>query len=333
MISRVADHCFWLGRYLERAESTARVLHVAHGLALDGDLPLSQIWGPAITVTGEDASFDKRFSEQARADGETVQRYVTWELENPTSILTSVTAARENARSIREVLSLDAWEAINGLHLWLRSGAGQAEYENHREGFYRHLREAVALIFGTIRGTMLHDNAFDFISLGDFLERVGQTARILDVHHYALSTPTQKGVIEDSLWLSLLRACSGVEAFLRSQPGRVTPAAVAGFLLLNPHFPRSVLFGLRHALERFDKIRPQTIPELPGRDAHTRLSRLESWVSNRTAAHLSREDLHLLLSHVVDETAAVGADVCRELLSPPAVHTEANWMSTQSHCA
>lgn len=317
MISRVADHCFWLGRYLERAESSTRVLLVTHGLALDGELPAAQAWGPAITVSGEDARYAERFGASARGDGECVQDYLTWDEENPASLVRSVGAARENARSIREVVSLEAWEALNALYVWLHGPQGRAEYAQSREGFYTSVRQGVQLVLGTIRSTMLHDNAFDFISLGVFLERVGQTARILDVHHHALTRLHPHLVLEESLWLSLLRACSGFEPFMRSHAGRVTPAAVAAFLILEPRFPRSVLFGLRHAAERLASIRGPGDAEGPGLDSQRKLQALERWVVGLTPKGLEREDLHALLTRVVEETAAVCQDVGRELLGPP----------------
>jgi uncharacterized alpha-E superfamily protein len=350
MISRVADHCFWLGRYLERAESTARVLMVTHGLALDGELPAAQVWGPAVTVSGEDKAFAERLGVEARGDGEAVQEYLTWAEENLVSISRSVQAARENARSIREVVSLEAWEALNALHVWMRDGAGRAQYEEGREAFYRHVRQAVQLVLGTVRSTMLHDNAFDFISLGVFLERVGQTARLLDVHHHALTRLQAHPVLEESLWLSLLRACSGFEPYMRSHVGRVTPTSVAAFLLLEPRFPRSVTFGLRHAAERLDNLRPVGgEAALPGSEAQRRLWELERWLAALTPEHVASTDLHALLTHVVEETGAVCADVQRELLAAPPprlavvkaapvlapaqAQSQAQGAQTQSQCA
>ena len=205
MISRVADHCFWLGRYLERAESSSRVLRVTFALSLDGMLPAVQVWGSAVTVSGEDDSFGRRFEASRRTDGELVQEFLTWDTEVPASQLRSGRAARENARSIREVVSLEAWEAINELHVWVHGQSARLEYQTRRDAFYRHVRASTQLVLGTLEHTMLHDNALDFIMLGGLLERVGQTARILDVHHHALTQLPANLVREESLWLSLLR--------------------------------------------------------------------------------------------------------------------------------
>ncbi len=225
MISRVADHCFWFGRYLERAESTARVLHVTNNLVLDAELPAQQCWLPVVIVSGERAHFFAKYGEEAASDGELVQEYMTWAEDNLTCIQFSITAARDNARSIREVLSLEAWQTVNELYLWIHGPEARAVYARSRYDFYRRVRESIQLILGLLRSTMLHDTPLDFIWLGVMLERVGQTARVLDVHHHTFTNlPSRNPIVETALWLSLLRACSGFEPFMkRHQAG--SPAA------------------------------------------------------------------------------------------------------------
>jgi uncharacterized alpha-E superfamily protein len=314
VICRVADHCFWLGRYLERAESSSRVLRVTSALALDGILPPAQVWGSALTVSGEDEAFGARFEPKASGDGELVQQYLTWNSENPASILVSVSAARENARSIREVVSLEVWEAINEFHLWFHDKRSRDGYALHRDGFYRQVREGTQLVLGAIQNTMLHDNAFDFISLGVLLERVGQTARILDVHHHALLQLPSSMVLEETLWLSLLRACSGFEAFMKRSAGRVTPSAVAAFLILEAKFPRSIRFCLHHASRRLASIRSPDEAVLPKLDSQRRLRQLEAFIAEQPRWLEGRESLHQLLTHIVEETATACEELGHELL-------------------
>lgn len=318
MISRVADHCFWLGRYLERAESGSRVLRVTSALALDGILPSFQVWGSAVTVSGEDEAFAARFEAAARGDGELVQQYLTWNTENPASIIRSVSAARENARSIREVVSLEVWEAINAFHLWFHDKRGQDEYSLRRESFYRRVRESTQLALGAIQNSMLHDNAYDFISLGVLLERVGQTARILDVHHHALLQLPPSMILEETLWLSLLRACSGFEAFMKRSAGRVTPSAVAAFLVLEPAFPRSIRFCVHHASRRLASIRSPQEVVLPRLESQRRLRRLEEFLSEEAHWSEGGDGLHRLLTHIVEETTTTCEELRRELLAWPA---------------
>jgi uncharacterized alpha-E superfamily protein len=128
MISRVADHCFWFGRYIERAESTARVLQVTAALAIDSDLTPQQCWLPVVIIAGERDGFAAERGEEALGDGEAVQEYLVFG-KAPASLDRSIAAARENARSIREVISLEVFESINELHLWIQSPKARVDFD------------------------------------------------------------------------------------------------------------------------------------------------------------------------------------------------------------
>ena len=320
MISRVADHLFWLGRYLERAESAARVGLVTRNLALDGELDPRSAWQPAVIVSGEEEAFRARHGDDAFADGEKVQHWLTWEETNLSSLRRTVAAARDNARSIREVLSLETWEAVNELFLWME-GAGRATYREDRHGFYRNIRQASQLSLGVIHGTMLHDDAFDFILLGVMLERAGQTSRILDVHHHALANLLQAHqAVEVSLWLALLRACSGFEPFMKRFQGEPSAATVARFLVLDARFPRSVNHCLHVAGKKLSRVRSADA-DLRGHSL-TRLRALESWVVDEARPHIDGGRLHDLLTRVVDETHGICDELGRELFGYPAAEAE-----------
>ena len=313
MISRVADHCFWLGRYLERTEATARLLTVTRNLSLDGNLTPLQCWLPVLIVSGEEPRFVERFGVDEAGQGEAVEKDMTWSDENPASLRRSIGAARENARSIREVISLEVWEAVNELYLWVNGRGGQGEYGSERHAFYRHVRLACQLVSGLLRSTMLHEPPLNFIRLGKLLERVGQTARVVDVHHHALTLVERSNqVVETALWLSLLRACSGFEPFMKRNQGRVTGDAVADFLVFEPLFPKSVVYGVHAAHDRFGRIRPPSERALPGGATLERLRALDAWLA-RSAASRTPEGMHDLLTYVVDETSGICETVGREM--------------------
>lgn len=319
MISRVADHCVWFGRYVERAESTARLLATTHNLALDADLEPHQCWRPVIVVAGEEERWRERLAAEGHddadgwGDGERIERMLTWDEDCGVSIKSSVRGARWNARSIREVVSLEAWETTNELHLWLASDAAHAEWAAHRYEFYRRVRSQTQLCLGLLRSTMLHDEPLDFIWLGVLLERVSQTARILDVNHHAFtSLPRRHEVVETALWLSLLRSLSGFEPFMKRQQGRVSPDAVARFLIGEGKFPRSIAYCVHSAHERLAAIRPPDRHDLPGGQTLERLRILDEWVRARDGER--DDDVHELLTHVVDETHAICDSLGRELL-------------------
>ena len=319
MISRVADHCFWFGRYVERAEAAARMLAASVSLALDAELPNEQVWRPVIVVSGEEDQFRTRIAgdddeHPAWGDGEIVQRFMVWDEEAIVSIARSVSGARWNARSIRDVLSLEAWETANELHLWMRDPVAQATYANHREAFYQHVRRSTQLTLGLLRSTMLHDEPLDFIWLGVLLERVSQTARMLDVHHHAFTNlPRRHEVVETALWLSLLRALSGSEAYLKRAAGRVSSEGVARFLLSETAFPRSIAYCVHSAYDRLCHLRPPDHHELPGGASLEQLRILDAWVAARAKEPLAG-GVHDVLTHVVDEVHEICGTLGRELL-------------------
>jgi len=325
LISRVADHCFWFGRYLERAEATARMLAASVSLALDAELPAAQVWRPVLVVSGEEPAFEDKIAAPAGSqasvddnhaawgDGEIVQRFMVWNEDSGVSLVRSLDGARWNARSIREVLSLEAWEATNELHLWIHSDAATLMYAQHRDAFYQHVRRGTQLVLGLLRSTMLHDEPLDFVWLGVLLERVNQTARTLDVHHHAFTNLAQRHeVVETALWLSLLRALSGSEAYLKRAGGRVSSEGVARFLISEDAFPRSIRYCVHSAYERLCDIRPPSSHDLPGGRSLERLRILDTWVAARDNEPTA--SVHDVLTHVVDEVHEICGTLGKELL-------------------
>jgi uncharacterized alpha-E superfamily protein len=288
-------------------------LHVTLSLALDAELTPRQCWQPVIVVAGEREPFSQLHGEEAADDGERVQRYMTWDESNHASLVRSIAAARENARAIREVVSLEVWETINELYLWIKSPAAAEEYAESRWSFYRAIRQRAELCRGLSLSTMLHDDPLDFIWLGAMLERAAQTARIIDVQHHAatLLSPSSE-VVETSLWLSLLRSCSGFEPFMKRHQGRVTGRAVAAFLLLEPSFPRSVRYSITEARARLEAIRPPSHHELPGSRSLLRLGMLDASLAEATPETL--HPLHDLATRLVNDTDEVCDEIGRELL-------------------
>lgn len=335
MISRIADHCFWFGRYLARAESTARVLHVTGSLALDADLAPHECWRPVLSAASEEERFFAMMGVDAVVGGDNVQEYMALREENPASILQSVAQARENARAIRDVVSLEVWHTVNELYLWLSGkaaapaiDAGPASFvsvifKENRYGFYRAVRQHAELAQGLLLSTMLHDTPLNFILLGIYLERAAQTARTLDMHHYMRSSlPVEHQVIETALWLSLLRACSGFEPFMKRSQGRVTGEAVARFLISEPRFPRSVRHCVRSASERLDEILSPVSPGMPGVTAQLRIRLLDDWLVNVPASSLKKESVHESLLRIISDTAVVCESISMDLLGRATSQTQ-----------
>jgi uncharacterized alpha-E superfamily protein len=316
MISRVADACFWLGRYLERTDATARILTVLHNLALDGEVPPDQAWRPVMRTVGEEPRFLLRFGAAAIADGEIVQRYMTWDEQNPSSLRSSITKARENTRSIREVMSLEVWETINELYLWLgETRAGQMWREN-RFGFFTRIRRSTTLCQGLLNETMLHDEPLYFIRLGTELERAAHTARTLDEHHKAIDGAINADEeVETALWQAILRISLGFESFLKLNHGVLSGRDALLFLLAEPGFPRSVRHALSAAHGHLARIRPPDDPVLPGAATLSRLRALDAWVEGLSLQGAPPAEIHAALSRIIAETAVVCDELGRELFA------------------
>ncbi len=226
------------GRYLERAENTARMLEVNDTLLLDFAMPLDQQWQPILRSSAASTTC------KGEPDGETVQDYLTWETENPSSIASSLAAARENARIIREVISAEMWERINYYHLWMHSPPARELYRTHRSDFYNQIKRINQLFHGITEGTMSHGEPWEFYLLGKYLERGCQTARILDVkYHILLPNPEAVGTpIDNAHWMAILTSCSGYEPFHKTPVDGRPGISVADFLVFDAKFPRSVRY-------------------------------------------------------------------------------------------
>ena len=238
VISRVAESCFWMNRYVERVEVLSRMLGVNLAFQLDVAMPDAERWRPLVVVAGEEEDFLKRTAASDVDDAEVVQEYLTWSDDNASSLRSSLRFARENARTIRETISLEMWETLNDLWVWFGEPAARRLYRSDRYAFYLKLRNQCLLFHGTAQATMLHEDPFEFMRLGTALERAGQTARILDIKHHGVG-PTTAGIEtpeEAAQWLATLRYCSGAEPFLKRGEQAVSGAEVAAFLLFEPHF-------------------------------------------------------------------------------------------------
>jgi len=302
MISRVAEHCFWMARYLERAESTARLLEVNRTLLLDFHVPTEQQWLPLLIISGI------HDYDEEDATAELVQAHMTWNEENPFSIVSSLAWARENARIIREVISAEMWERMNFYHLWLRHSGTRAMYDGNRGEFYAQIRRINQLLHGIADDTMSHGEAWEFFRLGKHLERACQTARVLDVkYHYLLPQVADVGSpIDNAHWVAILMSCSGYEPFhKKSRAALVDPGtAVAEFLIFEEEFPRSVLHCIAECRRAIEAIgRPFGVDAT---EADRKFEDLHRWLASRKILDLINNGLHESLTHVFVSIHGIG---------------------------
>jgi uncharacterized alpha-E superfamily protein len=262
MLSRVGDSTYWMGRYIERAENNARLLDVNVQMLLDfenrGGATERQFWRPILSTLEDTELFAELHGEFTAS---AVLDYVTFEARNPNSILSCINHARENARAVRDQISSEMWEKINATWLYFKDGSAERAFRANSHDFYEKVTEASQLFQGVTDATMTHGEAWRFIKAGKFIERADSTSRILDLKYHILLPSGEQvgGSVDISQWLSLLRSCSGMEAYLKIRKGNVTSWGVAEFLICHSGFPRSIRFSV----DRLD----ECLHEIAGTDA------------------------------------------------------------------
>jgi uncharacterized alpha-E superfamily protein len=241
MLSRIAESMFWIGRYIERAEDTARILDVQTSLLLeDATLDVDETCHGLLSIMGVEDAPD-------HVDVDYVLRALAYDAASPVSIAAAIAAARESARRARETLSVPLWEVINTTHRDIVSG----RFATRRTpGVFQWVRERAALVNGTADATMVRDEGWQFLMLGRCLERADMTSRMVATAAFTSGGGSGGG----DQWTSTLRASGGYEAFLRTYRGLATERAAAEFLLLDRLFPRSVVFSLNRAEQCLDHL-------------------------------------------------------------------------------
>lgn len=251
MLSRVANLVYWMARYLERAENTARIVDVNAQLVLDlqsrqaADDPKS--WEPLVYVSGDQEKFFKLYGKVASERA--VIEFMLFDKRNPSALISCIAFARENARCIRDQLSSDVWETLNTFYLKLKSDdfsryaqLGSAEYLNR-------VKTQIQLLFGVADSMIPRTGLWWFFQLGRHLERADNTSRILDVKYYMLLPDLHAvgSALDMVQWASVLRSCSAFEAFRRSRRGQLNLERVVDYLLRDEVFPRSILYAVTEA--------------------------------------------------------------------------------------
>jgi uncharacterized alpha-E superfamily protein len=299
-------------RYMERADTMARLLRVQTGMVLDTVLPDDRRWRPLLVVSGEAPSFSELYGEKAMADGDKVQEYLTWDELHQASIFSAVRLARENARTVRETISLEMWDSLNRFWIWLQDEDARSMYATDRLDFYERVSDYCQLFNGVLYKTMLHEEPFDFMRLGMHLERAGQTARILDLHHHALrgQTDIPSEALGAAEWISILRTRYAYEPFFKKRKGSLSGPEVARFLLQEPSFPSSVAYGLTRAQAALDRIRPAG--SQIGHRSRDLVNKLRTGVVGLDVARAVETDIHDVLTHIVDASAEVSTAIGEE---------------------
>jgi uncharacterized alpha-E superfamily protein len=312
MLSRTADHLFWMSRYIERAESLARLLDVTWQMSLvpQSEAAANQNWNAIIALNSLEEAYAKKYDT---VNGENVLRFMVSDPDNHSSIHSCLRVARENAHAVRGTVTTEMWETLNGT--WLEAkdkrfdqllSAGIGEY-------FEWVKMRSSLSRGVTIGTLLQDEAFHFIRLGTLLERADNTARILDVKYHVLRPHGDEGATDFYQWGALLRSVSAFEVYRKVYRDVITPERVAELLILNRDMPRSLHFCLSGVVKNLELIANSHSGE-----TQRKAGLLYSQLRYGRIEDILKEGLHEWLTDFMDRIYALGDGISKDFLVPMA---------------
>lgn len=325
MLSRVAESIYWMSRYIERAENVARFVDVNLQLILDQPTGMQAQWEPLVATTGDDEEFAERYGETSR---EAVLKFLTFDTENPNSIISCLRAARENARSIRENISSEMWEQLNDAYLIVTETSEEwAMAEPHE--FFKDIKVASHLFTGQTDNIMSHSEGWHFCQLGRLIERADKTSRIVDVKYFILlpSVGDVNTPFDDIQWGALLHSASAFEMYRRTY-GLISPDNVVAFLLLDREFPRSVLYCLSKAEESLHAISGTPL-ETFSNPAEQGLGQLRSEFAFAQVDQILKTGLHEFLDAFQTKLNDVGEDIYKTFFALRPVNEESSQSQSQ----
>jgi uncharacterized alpha-E superfamily protein len=309
MLSRVANCLYWMSRYIERAENIARIVDVNLQLLLDlrnlNDERLAEHWMPIVLSTGDEKLFMEKHN---KATGQAVTEFLVFQPENPNSIMSSIAQARENARMVRDQISVEFWEELNRIYLFVRSPEARKAWRRGPSDFFQQIKAASLHLSGIGYATMLRNEGWWFSQVGKFLERADKTSRILDVRYQSLperGLPKSISQTEALGWSAILRSCSAWDAYKSIHGADVHPRHVAEFLLFNEDFPRSTRFCVSEfntALRHISGVQSGRFSN----EAEKLAGRLEAELQFTAVEEIFEQGLHLYLDLFQTKLNSIG---------------------------
>ena len=318
MLSRTADHLFWMSRYTERAENTARMLDVNYQTSL---LPQSKAvaqagWQGLLTISELKPAYEAKYPGHS-INPTDVMDFMVRDEQNPSSIISCLQNARENARAVRGSLTTEVWETQNQTYLEVLRMLKSGDFEREPAQFFEWEKFRSHLSRGVTLGTMLQDEAFHFLRLGTFLERADNTARLIDVKFHAVETDFTGAADEKDQeydfyhWSAILRSVSGFEVYRKVYRDVIRPERVAELLILRPDMPRSLLGCLNEVMSNLALVSSD-----PASETRRRAGKLCADLQYARIDEILANGLHAYLTQFLDRVNEIGAHISREFLVP-----------------
>jgi uncharacterized alpha-E superfamily protein len=307
MLSRIADSLFWLARYMERAEDTARILDVNYHMLLEeSEDSLRLRWDPLLVMAGEEARFRLHYEE---ADAHTVFEFLAFNRDNPNSIVQCITKARENARTIRDRLSREMWEDINGLYHKVNGFDARQEIAGGPHRFCDLVKFGSHRFHGVADATLPHDEGWRFLQIGRFLERAEMTTRLVDVQYqYLLDSPQSLGAPDNHQWMAVLKSVGAYESYRRKYYSQIQPERVAELLILHPQHPRSLLFSLNEVHFNLRAL-SGTMPGYYSNEAERLTGKLLEGLRYEKIEEIFGRGLHDYLTELLESLLTIGQNI------------------------
>jgi uncharacterized alpha-E superfamily protein len=301
LLARYADCIFWLARYVERAENLARILDVNETFSRDSKG--GQNWRSIVQLNSDEERF---FAGHSTASAHSVVNFYVIDADNPTSIISAIRYARENARALRPLISTEMWVQLNVFYSHLLALGAADLAPGNLATLFATIKEACQTHTGITEGTFFRDQGWYFYQIGRYIERADQTTRLLDIkYHLLLPNISDVGSPTDvSQWDVLLRSAAGYHAYRRLHAGSTTPARVAGFLLLNSAFPRSVHHCMREVGRLLSEVKSRYALR-HGNDAAEELDRLQAVLGTLDISTILSVGLHEFLDSIQRQLIAI----------------------------
>jgi uncharacterized alpha-E superfamily protein len=316
MLSRVAENIYWLARYIERAENTARIVTVNANLLLDLPKGIAPGWQPLIDITGTTTLFEERYKDYSERN---VVRFLLGDERHNASIMASLAAARENCRTIRDIVPRECWEQINSMYLFASEQLSKGLTKTGRHAYLRQLITNIHMLIGLLESTMLRDQGYAFLLLGLALERADMTTRIADVRSASLLPPEADELrpFDTIQWVSVLKSMTAYQMYRRSAQIRVQRTPVLKFIFHNALFPRSVRYCLELAKSILDGLPRNEL-------ALKSIGRLTRNLDGVVLERLDQTDLHHFIDDLQCGIADLHTDIATTWFLPPVLTTSVN---------
>lgn len=310
MLSRTADHLFWMSRYIERAENLARLLDVTWQMSMvpQSEEAANQNWRAILTLNSLDEAFAAKYDT---VNAENVLRFMVRDADNYSSIYSCLRMARENAHAVRGTVTSEMWETLNFTWLEARDRTFEEIFNAGIGEFFEWVKMRSSLSRGTTLGTLLQDESYHFIRLGTLLERADNTARILDVKYHVLRPHGDEGATDFYQWGALLRSVSAFEVYRKAYRDVITPERVAELLILRDDMPRSLHFCMNGVVKNLELIANRHSGE-----TQRQAGLLHAQLHYARVEDILAQGLHEWLTDFMDRIYILGDGISKDFLVP-----------------